>query len=280
MRQTVSRRGFLGGVIAAPVISCGGPGEAPAVPLASGPDFPVVDLHAHPGEGVSIDEMIKAAAGHGAKIGMVEHIGLEKYTYPEMIFNDELLNAWIARLEPYGIYKGAQAEGQEWPDCFSKEALAKLDYVLTDALTMPEGEKGWTKIWEPGLELGDKQQWMDRYTDFHVAKIALEPIDIMANVMFLPRELKDEFDAMWTERRVRTVVDALAKHDVALEINANAKLPTENMLRMAQDAGVKFTLGTNGRGLRAGAVEWGVEMALKLGLTAGDFFLPPGKVAS
>jgi histidinol phosphatase-like PHP family hydrolase len=280
MKQTVSRRGFLGGFIAVSAIGCGGSGDQPAPTEPSGPDFPIVDMHSHPTDGVSIDEMVKAAAEHGAKIGIVEHIGLEKYTYDNMIFNDELLNAWTSKLDPYPVYKGAQAEGQEWPECFSKEALAKLDYVLTDAMTMPEGEKGWTKIWEPGLVLGDKQQWMDRYTDFHVAKVALEPIDILANVMFLPREIKDEFDAMWTEKRMQVVVDALAKHDVALEINARAKLPTQTMLQMARDAGVKFTLGTNGRGLSAGAVEWGVEMASKLGLTAQDFFTPPGKVAS
>jgi len=201
MNNLISRRRFLGTAAAAGAVSLGcSSGPAPDSAPAKR-DFPIVDLHAHPNDQVPISEQVELARQRGVKLGILQHAGLAKYDYPHMISNDELLNQWIATLEPYPVYKGIQAEGLEWPSCFSKHVLARLDYALSDALTLPEPGGGFTKIWEPGLEIGDKQKWMDRYTDFHVEVMASEPIDILANPLFLPETIRGEFDP-WPLRSI------------------------------------------------------------------------------
>jgi histidinol phosphatase-like PHP family hydrolase len=44
------------------------------------------------------------------------------------------------------------------------------------------------------------------------------------------------------------VVKVLADNNVALEINARYKVPGAEMIRMAKEAGVKFSFGTNNTG--------------------------------
>ena len=48
------------------------------------------------------------------------------------------------------------------------------------------------------MKVDDKDEFMDRYTDFNVKVMAIEPIDIMANPTFLPDCLKDDFDKLST----------------------------------------------------------------------------------
>jgi len=274
MNNLISRRRFLGTAAAAGAVSLGcSSGPAPDSAPAKR-DFPIVDLHAHPNDQVPISEQVELARQRGVKLGILQHAGLAKYDYPHMISNDELLNQWIATLEPYPVYKGIQAEGLEWPSCFSKHVLARLDYALSDALTLPEPGGGFTKIWEPGLEIGDKQKWMDRYTDFHVEVMASEPIDILANPLFLPETIRGEFDELWTEKRMQTIIGAAVKYTVAIEINSRYQLPGEKFLRLARDAGAKFSFGSNRNGRQVGTIEYSVAMARKLKLTRAQLFAP------
>lgn len=274
MNQRISRRHFLGGAAALSAIGCGAPKPSPSA-AATKLDFPLVDFHAHPGDDMSLADQVKMAAKRGIKLGSLEHAGRQKYDYGHMISNDEQLNAWIAKLAQYPVYKGIQAEGQDWPACFSKEVIAKLDYALSDALTLPEGPNGFTKIWEPGLKIGDQQRWMDRYTEFHVEKMAGEPLDIMANVQFLPEVIRGEADTLWTEKRMRKIIGAAVKYNVAIEINSRYRLPGEKFLRMAKEAGAKFSFGSNQHGAQVAQLGYCVAMAKKLGLERRDMFVPP-----
>ncbi len=244
-------------------------------PAAGKQGLPAVDFHAHPADDVPIADQLAIAREHGVKLGILEHAGPARYEYPHMISDDAALQAWIDRLEPWPVYKGIQAEGQEWPSCFSKEMIAKLDYALSDALTLPNKDGSYTKIWKPGLQVADKQKWMDRYTDFHVEKMAGEPLDIMANVQFLPEALRGEAEVLWTAERMRKIIDAAVKYNVAVEINSRYKLPTEKFLRIAKDAGVKFSFGSNRHGRDVANIAYCVAMARKLGVGRDQIFTPP-----
>jgi histidinol phosphatase-like PHP family hydrolase len=110
--------------------------------------------------------------------------------------------------------------------------------------------------------------------------ITTEPIDVLANGTYLPDVLQKDFDALWTEKRMTRIIDAAAKHKVAIEISSGFKLPKLNFLKLAKDAGVKFLFGTNARKeAAAGTLTHSMEMARTLGLTKADFFTPapPGK---
>jgi len=270
MRNSVSRRRFLGCAAAGSLaIGCGAP-----PPASEEFDLPLVDYHAHPSEEVPLDEVVRLCEERGVKVGVVEHAGTKGQNYPNLISTDEDMRRHIATLESFPVYKGIQAEGLDWPTCFSKDVVAQLDYVLSDALTLPQEDGTRVEIWRPWVTVDDKQDFMDRYTDFNVEVMAREPIDIMANPLFLPRCIAEEFDTLWTEQRMQRIIDAAVNYNVAIEINSRSGLPGEKFLVMAKQAGAKFSFGTNTSGRNVGKLDDAVEMAVKLGLRRADIFTP------
>ena len=71
--------------------------------------------------------------------------------------------------------------------------------------------------------IDDPQAWMDRYVR-HNLRVLSEPITILANPTYLPPAVADKYDELWTDERMRQVIDAAVKNHVALEINASSKL--------------------------------------------------------
>lgn len=258
----ISRRGFLGALAVSP--------------LAAAPGVPRVDYHVHLDRVVTLEKALELSKERGVKFGIVEHAGNRTNRYPGLLSSDEELNAYLARLDGKPVYKGIQAEGLDWMASFSKAAVAKLDYVLSDALTMPQKDGQLARIWMPFM-LGDTQEWMDRYTDFNVQVIASEPIDIFANPTFLPEPIQKEYDRLWTEARMRKIIDAAVKHRVAIEINSQYRIPSLRFLKMAKASGAKFSFGSNIHGAGVGNIDYGLETARALGLTSRHMFAPAPK---
>jgi len=237
---------------------------------AEDPGFPVVDYHAHALEDkLPLERIVEMAAQRGVKLGVVEHGG-----FGQPLSGNEALKTYIATLAGYAVYKGMQAEGLDWMQCFSKEVVAQLDYVLSDALTFPEKDGRRVRLWTPEARIEDKQDFLERYVDFNVQVISQEPIDIMANPTFLPDAIVNEYEALWTRERMRKVIDAAMKHNVAIEINSRFNIPSLAFLKMAKDAGVKFSFGSNFNGKDVGKLDYGLKMAKELGLKGNDMFVP------
>ena len=242
-------------------------------------DLPRLDLHVHLDNG-TIDEVLKLSVERNVKFGIVEHAGTKENIYPVVLHDDEALLGYLAMLEGKPVHRGVQTEWHDWYECFSVEALGKLDYILTDAMTFPGKDGRRVKLWEPDaperVDMADREAFMDRYVDWYVAIIEKQPIDIMANTSWLPAPLAGEYEAFWTTERIRRVADAAVKYRVALEISSGFKLPSLRFLHVAKEAGVKFSFGSNGRYPRMGKLEFSFDMARKLGLNPDDMFtLPP-----
>ena len=259
MNNTISRRGFL----------------ATAAALSQpGPGFPLVDYHVHLDRVVTLDKALELSKQRGVKFGIVEHAGTRENKYAGLLSSDADMKRYIAMLEGKPVYKGIQAEGLDWMTCFSKEVVAQLDYVLSDALTFPEKNGQRVELWRPSVKVNDPQDFVERYTDFNVQVIVREPIDILANPTFLPASIEKEFDALWTPARMKRIIDAAVRHRVAIEINSRYRLPRIAFLKMARRAGVKFSLGSNIHGLDVGRLDYCLEMVKELGLTRKDIFTP------
>lgn len=273
--SALSRRQFLShtlGTGAAVALSCG---RALAEISGSAP----VDFHVHL-DNSTIEAVLPLASERGVKFGIVEHAGTKENVYPVVLSNDAELRAYIAMLRGKPVFKGVQAEYDDWPGCFSREALAELDYILTDAMTLPGPDGKRQKLWEKGANIGEAQSFMDRYVDWHAHLMDKCPIDIFANITWLPQDLLPDYDALWTPARMRKVIDAAVAHGVAIEISSKLKLPRMPFLEMAKDAGAKFTFGSNGRFPEMGKIEYSISTAKQLGLGAEDMFRPtPGKKA-
>jgi histidinol phosphatase-like PHP family hydrolase len=238
----------------------------------------LTDYHVHR-DGTTVEKLLEISRQRGVKFGIVEHAGKRENDYPIILSNDDELASYIAGLEGKPVFKGVQAEYLDWMSCFSKEAVAKLDYVLSDAMTIRGKDGRRVKMWSPGFEVGDPERFMDHYVEFHEEVIAAEPIDILANCTWLPKAIEKEYDRLWTPKRFRKIIDAAVKHGVALEINSLYLIPRLPLLRMAKEAGVKFSFGSNIRGPNVGKLDYCVEVIKALGLTRKDWFMPapPGK---
>lgn len=274
MPTKLSRRAFLNRASAA--------AAALALPLPLGAlqaggravPFPLVDYHVHLDDVVTLEKALQLSAERGVKFGIVEHAGTKENKYRGLLSSDDDLRRYIARLEGQPVLKGIQAEGLDWMTCFSREVVARLDYVLSDALTFPEKNGERVELWRPWVKVADTQDFMDRYTDFNVQVMAREPIDIIANPTFLPACIEKEYEALWTRERMRRIIAAAVQYGVAIEINSRYRLPSPAFLKMARSAGAKFSFGSNIHGLGVGQLDYCVEMAKELGLRSKDMFTP------
>jgi len=274
-----SRRSFLGGVLSTAAASLL-PGDVPAAtsrPAGEDLGFPLIDFHVHL-DNSSIEQVLPLSRERGVKFGIVEHAGTEENKYPVVLSNDDELLAYIRNLDGKGVYKGVQTEWTDWVKCFSREALARLDYTLTDAMTFPGKDGRRVKLWEPGVEdrveMSDRQAFMDRFVDWHVQIITTQPIDMLVNVSWLPAPLADDYDKYWIDSRIRKVVDATLKHRVAIEISSSFKVPKLRFLKIAKEAGIKFAFGSNGRYPNMGLLDYSIAMARELALKRSDMFTP------
>ena len=277
MRSTSTRRQFLGYVggaaLASAALGCRHVSAPPRIDPKTGLDFPLMDLHVHL-DNSSIDQVLPLAQERGVKFGIVEHAGDKENVYPKVLSNDEELLAYIAMLDGKPVYKGVQAEWSNWMNCFSKAALAKLDYVITDTMTFPDKNGKRMKMWEKGADMGDPKTFMDRYVDWHLQIISTEPIDILVNASWLPQPFSAEYDSYWTDARIEKVLGAAKKYRVAIEISSSFELPKVRFMKAAKEAGLKFTFGSNGRYPKMGMLDYSVRWAKELGLHARDMFTP------
>ena len=270
MKSLISRRSFLSGAVAACALGT----RKGARLSAAERDYPLVDYHVHLDELVTLEKALQLSKERNVTFGIVEHAGTKANKYPGLLSTDDDLKNYLAKLVGKPVLKGIQAEGLDWPTCFSKEVVAQLDYVLSDALTFPEKDGRRVELWRPTVKIDDVQDFMERYTDFNVQVIAREPLDIIANPTFLPGCITKEYDALWTPARMKKIIDAAVQFNVAIEINSRYRLPSMSFLKMARNAGAKFSFGSNIHGLDAGKLDYCVEAANELGLTKDDIFVP------
>lgn len=229
-------------------------------------NIPLVDLHAHLEGEITVERAVQIAQKLGVTLGVVEHGGRG-----QAISDDESLARYVASLEGYPVYKGMQAEGLDWADCFSEEARAGLDFVLSDALTFPERDGRRVRLWTPEAQVEDAQDFMDRYVAFHLQVMAT-PIDIMANFSFLPAPIAARYDELWTAERMDRLIAAAVERGAAIEINGRYRIPSASFVRRAKAAGVRFSFGSNQHGADVGKLAYCVEMVQECGLERADIF--------
>ena len=244
--------------------------EAKIVDLGAS-NFPLVDLHVHLKSGLTLDDALKNARMYGYSYGIAVNCGLKMgfETDGEVL---EFLNNYA---RPPHAWLAMQAEGREWLDMFSEEVISKFDYVFTDAMTWTNNNGKRMRLWIPQeTEVGDPQDFMEQLVN-NIEKILTEPVDIYVNPTYLPPEIEDRYDELWTPERMDRVIKALVDNGVAFEINNRRRIPSPSFIKRAKEAGVKFTLGTNNGGSNdLGRMDYAIEMIGECGLTGADMWRP------
>lgn len=240
-----------------------------------------MDLHVHLNYAAqSLDNnaamAYKKASALSKEMGVVFGIA-EEFATNNVRINDSLLLDRIALAKKNSLYLALQVARRDWPNLFSKEALNQVDYILADAMIFPNKYGQMLYIWVPGMPLGEPQEFMDLYVS-HNLKVLSEPITILANPTYLPDTLISRYDELWTDARMKSIIDAAVKNNVAIEINSRFKVPNAKFIKMAKAAGAHFTFGTNQHGTGVGEINWSINMAKECGLTKKDFFIPKRQI--
>jgi hypothetical protein len=236
-------------------------------------NYPVVDYHTHL-KGITLDEALANSRRVGIMYGFAVNCGL---TFP--VRTDAGVRDFMASLKGAPAFVAVQGEGREWVKLVSRETLAQLDYAFTDAMTFTDDRGRRMRLWIP-QEVGtieDRQKFVDLYVEKIVSVIRDEPIDIYANPTFLPEVIASGYEELWTTERMSKVIDAAVKHGVAIEINNRYRIPNAVFLKMAKQAGAKFSFGTNNADGNLGRMEYCLEMVKECGLRWQDIWVPPAE---
>ena len=246
-------------------------GLAGPVHLIQESDFSMVDYHVHLKGGLTLDEAKAWALKHGMRYGIAQNCG---EGFP--VTDDAGLTAYIETMTDKNVYVGMQAEGRAWVEMFSPEAIARFDYVFTDAMTWRNDEGHRMRLWiKDEVVIGDPETFMDMLVERTVWILENEPIDIYVNATYLPAELAGDYNKLWTEERIDRVTNAAVANGVAIEISAGMKLPKPSFIKRAKAAGAIFSFGTNNGGKDdLGNLAYCRQMIAECGLTPDDMFVP------
>ena len=236
-------------------------------------DFPVVNWHVHAKGGWTPRQAYDKSMADGICYGLSVNIyGTIVKTgdggFGRMIETDSEALQYLGAMRGWPFINGFQGEGRKWSASFTSASLAECDYIFTDSMTIVDKNRQ-IRLYRPDeftMNGRTPEEWMD----FYVSQIELilenEPVDIYANPMFLPPELEKEADALWTDARIDRVLDKLAQHRIALEINSRYRIPSVKVLKKAKARGLKFAFGTNNVDANIGRLEWALGAARECGI--------------
>lgn len=247
-----------------------------SVPAPPKPPFPVTDYHVHLSPTLTIDQALALGKERGVQLGILEHPGPG---YP--INTDADLRHYIDNLRKYPVHIGLQPVYPGWSKAFSKPLLDELDYILMDALTLPNSDGTSLAIWQIDTHVDDEEKFMTRYMQFIEQVLTTEPIDIFGWPTFLPVPIARDYQKLWTPNRIDRILTlctdttqpARPGKKLAIEINEVAHVPDANFVTKAKRAGLKFTFGTDSRNQNAAHFYYCYQMAEKCGLTEADMFV-------
>jgi histidinol phosphatase-like PHP family hydrolase len=240
----------------------------------SEPQMKITDLHVHLKGNLTIDDAVAKSKAENIDYGIAVNCGIG---FP--IHKDSQIDSVVALFKNYPqFYLAMQAEGREWVNTFSRESMAKFDYVFTDCMTFTDEKGRRNRIWmKDETWIDDEEQFMDYLVNTLVTILNTEPIDVYVNSTFLPAQMQNRYDLFWTPARMDKVIKAAKDNNIAIEINNRYEIPSADFIKRAKKAGVKFTVGTNNADENFSGADYALKMIRECKLTESDFFLPVKK---
>jgi hypothetical protein len=231
-------------------------------------EFPLMDLHVHLTSNFTIDNLMEIAKKTKVQFGVMVNPGYG-------VNDDSSLKNYIEMLRPYPVYMGLQPMTPGWSKNFSPEMIAKLDYVLMDAQTIPAGNSynDILRIWNFDTYINDSDKFMQIYMT-HILEVINnnEPLTTFGWPLFLPVCIARDYYTLWTEQRMQLIISALKKKNLNIEINDLAHTPHDRFINMAKEQGLKFTFGSDTRDQKAGRLDYCKYIAKKCNLKKSDFY--------
>ncbi len=234
------------------------------------------DMHIHARGGVTPEAALERELKTGIKSAILSNHGRDWDLNTEEKLLDFIKRARSADIAGKRLLVGVQVNDRDWVAQISPQTRSQLDYILADAMIMPESDGTSTRIWRIEA-IENSQEWMLRYFE-HNMRILDEPITILANPTYLPPCLAKDYDALWTDERLDALISKAVKNGVVLEVQAESPFQANpRFIRIAKARGAKLSLGTNNRDGRAVSLDTWFK-AIELGdLHGEDFWTPPAR---
>lgn len=255
-------------------LAAGALAAAPTLAACASPEkypFPLLDLHVHTSEQLSIEQMMRISKETGISFGVVDHPA------PWALKDDADLKSHIEKLRKYPVYVGLQPTTTNWTGGYSPELLKQIDYILMDPQTIPLEDGSFMSIWQFDTYVDDTEAFMERYMAHSLNILKNEPINIFGWPLFLPVCIARDYYTLWTNARLTALIEAAKARNIAFEINDMSHTPHDKFILMAKEAGLKFTFGSDQRSANAGRLAYSKAIALQCKLTEEDFYIPKKK---
>jgi hypothetical protein len=237
----------------------------------AGDYMPVIDFHVHLRGGMTVEKAMNRQAVTGINVGVLRNLG---EGWP--LENDDQLREFLDSVSGRPVFVGLQVNDRDWHKKHAAGLLDRLDFVLGDTMIMPmpDDDSPPVKLFQPDkYTIDDAETWMQRYLR-HNLRVLAEPITILANPTWLPPPVADRYDELWTDGRMRQVIEAANKNAVALEINAGSGYPSDRFIRMAKRMGAKFTFGSNNFNDKPIDMSRCLDAIAEYGLSKDDMYVP------
>jgi hypothetical protein len=232
--------------------------------------FAVVDYHTRLRGGLTLDDVLAHSWRTGVGAGVVVDCGKGL-----AIKDDKSARAFLDKVRRRPVFVGMRAQGREWVRLFSPKVVAGFDYVLTDSITITDHRGRRVRLWvKEEVDVPDAEKFMDLLVKQIETTLDTEPVDVYASPTYLPEALAKDHDRLWTAKRMKRVVGALARNGVALEINEALRLPRPALIKMAKEADVKFAFGGDNPGRTLGRLGYCRRMVEECALTPEDLWSP------
>ncbi|HET7273820.1 MAG TPA: hypothetical protein VFI91_01485 [Longimicrobiaceae bacterium] len=240
------------------------------------------DLHSHTimsdGE-LPLRRVVELAAERGVAIGISDHISSRN---PDrFVATEGDFRLYLDALKAEPVFRSGEFC---WCDRFGEtlpaELLDRLDYRIgsNHGFELPDGtfaSPWWTSL--PGIWSDQPHVLMEVMVQNLCDMVRTMPIQIAAHPTLMPPALmgiEGDVHAWWTDDLEDRFVEAAAESGVALEISNRYRLPHDRFLRKAKQAGVRFSLGSDGHDEEQVArLNWSVETARRVGITTADLFV-------
>jgi histidinol phosphatase-like PHP family hydrolase len=241
------------------------------------------DLHAHStlSDGdLPPERVAELAAERGVEIGIADHVSARNAE--RFVGTLEAVERYLAIVGELPVFLAGEfcwcdALWKELPD----EVLDRFDYRIgsNHGFVLPGGDIGspwWKKLPDPWHLR--PQEVIEAMVDNLCEMVRTMPIQIAAHSTLTPPALyalEPDVHAWWTDEREDRWVEALAQSGVAMEISNRYRLPHDRLLAKARQAGVRFTLGSDGHTeAQVGRLEWAAETARRVGITDAHLWIP------
>ncbi|CAA9304810.1 MAG: hypothetical protein AVDCRST_MAG68-740 [uncultured Gemmatimonadetes bacterium] len=240
------------------------------------------DLHCHTdmSDGdLTLAQVAARAAELGVEVGIADHVSSRNVE--RFVSSEARVRRYLDALEDAPVFRAGEFC---WCDELWKELPAEVmdrfDYRVgsNHGFYLPDGTMGspwWQKLPEPWN--GRPHEVMDVMVANLCDMVAAMPIQIAAHSTLTPPalfDLENDVEAWWTAEREDRWVEALAASGVALEISNRYRLPHDRLLGKALQAGVRFSLGSDGH-TRAQVAQlgWAEATARRVGITEREMFV-------